>query len=213
MSLLAVVLAASASWILPAELARFGVQHLPSNPQAAAKAATGAARAAWAARFAAFRGDLWTEYAFTYAILLWGRQQTDATTAIQPRIVIERALASAPHRSGIWLLAVGLGSKLNWPNWNPVSSLRMSYYTGSNELYLTPLRLLIAIQSVALTDSELEGFVRRDVEMILTRFPELRPALATAYNVAEPDAKRFLESVVAEIEPAFLQEMHTNPRP
>jgi hypothetical protein len=89
----------------------------------------------------------------------------------------------------------------------------MSYYTGSNELYLTPLRLLIAIQSVALTDSELEGFVRRDVEMILTRFPELRPALATAYNVAEPDAKRFLESVVAEIEPAFLQEMHTNPRP
>ena len=81
----------------------------------------------------------------------------------------------------------------------------MSYYTGPNELHLLPLRLFIATHSNALSDSDITELVQRDVRMILTRWPELRPALAAAYKDAAPNAKRFLEDAVAAIDPAFLQ--------
>ena len=83
----------------------------------------------------------------------------------------------------------------------------MSYYTGLNELHLIPLRLFTATHSNALSDNDLQQLVQRDVRMILTRWPELRPALAVAYKDAEPEAKQFLEGAVAETDPSFLQTM------
>jgi hypothetical protein len=89
----------------------------------------------------------------------------------------------------------------------------MSYYTGPNELSLLPLRLFIATHSNALADSDMPGLVRRDVRMILTRWPDLRPALAAAYKDAVPDAKRLLDSAVTETDPAFLRAMRPNASP
>jgi hypothetical protein len=89
----------------------------------------------------------------------------------------------------------------------------MSYYTGPNEPHLIPLRLLTATHSNALTDSDLQQLVQRDVRMSLTRWPELRPALAAVYEGAEPDGRRFLEGAVTETDPTFLQTMRANTRP
>jgi hypothetical protein len=83
----------------------------------------------------------------------------------------------------------------------------MSYYTGPNELHLIPLRLFTATHSTALGDDDLRQLVQRDVRMILTQWPELRPTLAAAYKGAEADAKQFLEEAVTETDPGFLQAM------
>ena len=89
----------------------------------------------------------------------------------------------------------------------------MSYYTGLNELNLIPLRLFTATHSYSLIDSDLRQLVQRDVRMILRYWPDLRPALAAAYNDAEVEAKQFLEGAVAETDPVFLQTMRANARP
>jgi hypothetical protein len=215
MLLLASALAGFSLWVTLAELARSGIRQLPTNSDALAIAAAARARAARAAAFGDVRGDLWAEAAFAYATLLSpGEAQADQSeVAAQARTVIERALARGPYESSVWLLAARLGSRFNWPNADPASTLKMSYYTGPNELHLIPLRLLTATQSNALTDSGLQQLVQRDVRMILTRWPELRPALSVAYEHAEPDAKQFLESAVTDTDPRFLQSMRANTRP
>ena len=216
MLLLASALAGFSLWIVLAELARSGIRQLPTNSDAAAIAAAARARAARAAAFGDIRGDLWAEAAFTYATLLSPGPAQDADpseVAAQARMVIERALACGPHEPSVWLLAASLASRFNWPNANPAFTLKMSYYTGPNELRLIPLRLLTATHSNALTDRDLQQVVQRDVRMILTRWPELRPALAAVYEDAEPDAKRFLEGAVTDTDPTFLQSMRANTRP
>jgi hypothetical protein len=212
----AAVLAAFSVWILlPAPLRAY-VQQLPTDPETAAAAAATRVRAIAAARIGGVRGDLWAQSAFTYATPLWAGSAQDrdlSATAEQARLVVERTLAYAPHESSVWLLAAGLASRLNWPNASPASLLKMSYYTGPNDLHLVPLRLFIATHSNALSDSDITELVQRDVRMILTRWPELRPALVAAYKDAAPNAKRFLEDAMAAIDPAFLQTIRRSTSP
>jgi hypothetical protein len=216
MLLLATALAGYSCWIALPELLRAEIRQLPTSSGTAAIAATARARSAWVAALGAVRGDLWAESAFTYATLILSdpAQHTDPTTiANEARTVIERALRCAPYESSVWLLAARLGFRFNWPNSSPTSTLKMSHYTGPNELYLIPLRLLTATHSDALADSDLQQLVQRDVRMILTRWPKLRPALTAAYKDAEPDAKRFLEGAVAQTDATFLRAMRANARP
>jgi hypothetical protein len=213
---LAFLLAGFSSWILLAELLRSDVHQLPTDRESASIAAKARARAGWAAGFGSIRGDLWAESAFTYAALLWPSSEHNAdqdTIGSQARTAIDRALAYAPYEPGVWLLAASLSSRLNWPNSSPASELKMSYYTGPNEVYLVPLRLLTAAHSDALTDSDIQQLVQRDVRMILTRWPDLKPALIAAYKDARPEAKRFIESAVAQTDPKFLGTMRTGTKP
>src|SRR5262249_24565424 len=126
------------------------------------------------------------------------------------RPIIETALAHAPHNASLWLLAAGLGSRYNWWPTGPAPSINMSYYTGPNEISLAPLRLRVATSSSALAATDVQRFVQRDVRMILTRWHELKPALIATYKDASPDAKRFLESAVADIDPSFLPNMRAS---
>src|SRR5262249_40175426 len=204
---LATVLVAFSVWILVAELLRSSIRRLPTNSAEAATAVFARGTASWAARLGVVRGDLWSEYAFTYAALLWPRslQEPNVTALVgQARPVIEKALAYAPHDSALWLLAAGLGSRFNWWPTGPGPIVNMSYYTGPSEISLTPLRLHVAASSNALTDSDVQRFVQRDVRMILTRWDELKPALIAIYKDAAPDAKRFLESAIADVDSSFL---------
>jgi hypothetical protein len=139
MFLLALALAGFSLWIALAELSRSGVRQLPTSSDAAAIAITARTRAAWAAAFGGVRGDLWAESAFTYATLLSPSSAQDvdlSTIASQAHTVVERALARAPYDADLWLLAARLALRFNWPRANPVSTLKMSYYTGPNELHL-----------------------------------------------------------------------------
>jgi hypothetical protein len=208
MLLSALALAAISVWILLPEFARSGIARLPTNLQAASAAADARARAAWAADLGGVRGDLWTALALTYASPLWPGAEPGMdprTIANEARAIIERALAYAPHDSSIWLLAASLASQFNWQNSNPAAALAMSYYTGPNELDLIPLRLLTATRSNALSNDEVRQLVRRDIRMILTHWPELRPALGAAYEAAGPDARHFLGTTIAGADSTFLQ--------
>jgi hypothetical protein len=187
---------------------------LPTTPEAAAIAAASRARAVWAARIGVVRGDLWSQAALTYASGLWTDVDRAADLdafATESRASIERTLAHAPHQSPIWLLAASLGPQFNWLKADPIAALKMAYYTAPNDIHLLPLRLLTAIKLNALTDAELAQLVRRDARMILQRLPQLRPALAAAYNAASPDTKTFLESLITDIDPTFLDGQRHRP--
>jgi hypothetical protein len=215
MVLLASALAGFSIWILLPETSRSGVHRLPTNAEAATAAAAARERAGRAAQLGAIRGDLWAEFAFTYAAPIWPGTEpgTDPlAVANEARAVVERALSYAPHDAGVWLLSASLASRFNWPNSDPPATLKMSYYTGPNETDLVPLRLLTATHLDVLSDGDLRQLVQRDVSMILTRWPELKPALLDAYRAADPAVKQFLESVVADTDANFLQSMRADTR-
>jgi hypothetical protein len=81
----------------------------------------------------------------------------------------------------------------------------MSYYTAPNKLALFPLRLNVSLRAKGVVDeAELQDMVRRDISIVLTRAPALRPALVAAYRSALPQSKLFAERVIAEIDPGYL---------
>jgi len=82
--------------------------------------------------------------------------------------------------------------------------LKMSYYTGSNEVVLMPLRLLVATCSDAINDSELQNLVAREIRLIVTREQNLKPAIVVAYQNASPDGKRFIEAAVADLDSGLM---------
>ena len=66
---------------------------------------------------------------------------------------------------------------------NPAAALRMSYYTGANEVELIPLRLHLAVNSQALAEKDFQELVRHDIRTIVTRKPELKPAILTLFGM------------------------------
>ena len=100
----------------------------------------------------------------------------------------------APYKSGVWLLAARLAFRFNWTNANPIATLKMSYYTGLNELNLIPLRQFTATHSNALSDHDLQQLVQRDIRMILTHWPELRPTLARHTRMLSLRQNNFLKA-------------------
>ena len=77
--------------------------------------------------------------------------------------------------------------------------------TAPNELGLFPLRLNVTLHAKGMIDdAELKDMVRRDISIILTRAPALKPALVAAYRSALPQGKAFAERVISEINPGYL---------
>jgi hypothetical protein len=201
----AAILLLFAVWIVLPELLLPAAHGLPTDPEAAASAARGRAGAERAARIAIVRGDLWTQAAFSYAGLLWPHGANEnAAAQNDARSTIEAALAYAPHDPGLWLLAAGLASSLDWHGIDAAAVLKMSYYTGLNETALLPLRLIVSLQSVD-NDPDIKQFLERDVRMILSRWGELKPALIASYQASSPRGKQLLEAAVAASDPSFLQ--------
>jgi hypothetical protein len=205
----AVVLACLATWILIPEFNRPSVPGFPTDAAAAAGLAADRDAAISAASMGFIRGDLWAEAALTYLDLFWSEDQRQAraqTAEIgeQGGAVANRALSYAPHDARIWLVLASLDRRFDSLNHRAAAALRMSYYTGSNEIDLIPVRLLLAVRSDALGGEEFQEFLRHDIRTIVTRRPELKPAIAAAYRDALPAAQRFLEKVLEEVDPSLL---------
>jgi hypothetical protein len=81
----------------------------------------------------------------------------------------------------------------------------MSYYTGSSELPLLPLRSLVAAQLPAL-DDELQLFAKEDLQLLIAR--QDKPAIVHDYQSASPAGKEFIAQVVGEIDPTFAATLH-----
>jgi hypothetical protein len=68
-----------------------------------------------------------------------------------------------------------------------------------------PLRLNVSLHvNEVIDEAELADMVRRDISIILTRAPALKPELIAAYRSALPQGKVFAERVMSEIDPGYL---------
>ncbi len=195
----AFVLACQAAWILTAETSRLPRLDFPTTAQAAAVASANRDVAGVAASFGVIRGDLWAEYALTYLnVLRYYQPHGDAVE--HAREAADRALALAPHNARVWLILAVINSRLGQKS---AVALRMSYYTGASEVELIPLRLHLAVNSKALAEKDFQELVRHDIRTIVTRKPELKPAILAAYRDALPTGRQFLEEALKEIDPAL----------
>jgi hypothetical protein len=204
----AVILAIEAIWIVAAEAMRPPVPRFFTDLQSVAAAVSARNRAAAAAHIGGVRGDLWAESALTYVDLVARSGADKMPNALShAQDVARRALTLAPHDARVWLILAGL--ELRRGSNQAAAALKMSYFTGPSEIELIPLRLRIAVTSGALTDDDIRLMVRRDIRLIATRYPELKPALLAAYADALPTAKPVLDEAVKELDPALLSAMQS----
>ena len=124
----------------------------------------------------------------------------------------ERALLYSPHRADVWLLLALLLSRFAGNRLQLAPVLKMSYYTGANELHLVPWRMFASVSSSALDDAELQDLVRRDIRMIISRKPDFKSTLIAAYKNAPTTNKRFIENVIAEVDPRLLASIRDGAR-
>jgi hypothetical protein len=203
------VLGVAAMWILLVEIIRPTLPFFPGDASAAQAAATHRTAAGMAASIGLIRGDLWADYAMTLAPELsggftGGSRGATAEAFDNARSAAVRAVELAPHDSRVWLLLAGMDSQRDRLTRDAAGALKMSYYTGPTELPLIPSRIVIATRSDAITDPELQILVGGEIRTIITRKPDLKPLILTAYRYAIPEGKRFIETTIAEIDPGLL---------
>ena len=209
LQLFAFTLGIAGAWVLAPELVRPPRVGFPVDQNYSA-AADQRPRTALSAQLGIVRGDLWAQLFFSFADSIGnpgGRDFGAMTTTKEAVPAAQRALSYAPYQSEVWLLLADMAEKYELPNPKSHAALIMSYYTAPSNVALTPLRLSVALRGDTLQDTEIQRFVDRDLRAILSGIPELRPAIATAYATASVDGRRFVESIVQQIDPSFLESL------
>jgi hypothetical protein len=209
LALFGIFLSAQAAWILLAERQRLNHIRFPVDGKTALTAFAEQDKIKQAASLAVVRGDLWAESAFTHGSQLWidRAMELDAGGPLnaEARTTLTRALRYSPHRGDVWLMFAALADQYKWSEYQPILLLKMSYYTAPNELALFPLRLNVSLHAKSvIDDAELQDMVKRDISVILTRAPALKPALVAAYKSALPQGRVLAERVISEIDPDYL---------
>jgi hypothetical protein len=212
------MLGISAVWMLSVELIRPSLPYFPDDRAAVEAAAAHRSAAGVAASIGLIRGDLWADYAITLAPAMSGEiRGAIASTAPEAldvaRAAAVRAAELAPHDARAWLLLAAMDARLDFLNHKVAGPLKMSYYTGPNEIALIPLRILIATRSDAITDGDLQVLVGGEIRTIITRKPESKPLILAAYRDALPEGKSFIEAAVADFDPALLAAMRATGQP
>jgi hypothetical protein len=128
------------------------------------------------------------------------------------REVAERAAKLAPHDSRMWLLIAAIDARIDRIEHRPEAPLKMSYYTGPNDVALMALRLRIATRSDAIADPDLQVLVSGEIRAILKN-KDLKPAIIMAYQDALAPGRRFIEEVLANLDPELLTVVRTRVRP
>jgi hypothetical protein len=202
------ILAVQAIWIILPEYYHQHRIHLPIDPQESRIASQERKNATQAAALAMFRGDLWAASAFTHADLLWKEPATasadDENVSKETQMDLEYALRYSPHRGDAWLMLAALADRYNWQEYQPNSLLKMSYLTAPSDLSLFPLRIKASLRPNAIQDPEIQDMIRRDIRVIVTKSPALKPALTTAYRTSSVEGKAFLDRTISEIDPVYL---------
>ncbi|MBR0830974.1 hypothetical protein JQ596_36255 [Bradyrhizobium manausense] len=154
---------------------------------------------------AAARDDLWTrEGSRSHWDSTAGEQKTALPLASN---AFARALRSSPLRGDIWLM-LAAASKHNSDQSSTAAMLKMSYYTAANDLDLLPLRLSVALATDAVVrELEFRDLIKRDVSLVITHRPAAKPALVAAYRSASADGKIYLEGLISELDPTYLDNM------
>ncbi|MGY3034393.1 hypothetical protein ACVIIV_003563 [Bradyrhizobium sp. USDA 4354] len=155
----------------------------------------------------AAREDLWIRGGsrFSWDSALAADDQ--GTAAPVTSSAFARALRSSPLRGDIWLM-LAARSKHNSPQSSTAAMLKMSYYTAPNDLDLLPLRVSVALATDAVVrEPEFRELIKRDVSLVVRHRPGLRPALVTAHRSASADGKAYLEGLISELDPTYLDQV------
>jgi hypothetical protein len=202
------VLALQAVWLVTADFFRPMLPYFPQDKADEEKASAFSSAAVTAASISMVRGDLWTDGAIALSSglinKLAGGDGPQLTSQRDPGVIARRAARLSPHDSRTWLLLAALDSRFVGPNPKIVNYLKMSFFTGPNELALVPLRIHIATRSMVINDAELKNLVEQDIRSIVLRHQALRPSLLAAYRDASPDGKKIIETTVGEFDKDFL---------
>jgi hypothetical protein len=209
------VLAVQGAWLVAAEFFRPILPYFPQDKVSEERAAAAGSAAVTAASIGWVRGDLWTDAAIALSSGFTSEAVGEgAPQMTQPRdrarAVAERAARLSPHDSRTWLLLAALDSRFDWPNREVANRLKMSYYTGPNELALAPLRIRIATRSMAITDAELEILVAQEIRTIILRHQDQKPSLVAAYRDASPEGKQFVEATVGDLDKNLVAAMRAS---
>jgi len=191
-------------WLLAAEMLRRAPKQFVWSSEQAAPAAAGSAGAGYAGLI---RGDVWLDdgLADWSAFLAKG----DDAIFASARRALARAARLAPHDARAWLVLAAADSRAGALPDTIAAALKMSYYTGSNETALIPLRIGLAARP-DLGDAELRILLENEIRTIAQQAP-LRPVLAQAYRHASPEAQRTLREVVGSIDAPLASEMQAGP--
>ena len=160
-----------------------------------------------AAAAASLRGDLLADIAMARAAPVldsgnWSPKR-EMLAAREPALATaRRSLSFAPHSSSTWLLASMLHNQGDAENL-AVGALKMSYLTSSADVKLIPARLVVASRSPLNSDADLGNLARGDIRFILTRRPDLKPAITSAYSRGSPEGKAYIGDVARSIDPDF----------
>jgi hypothetical protein len=208
-------LGVQALWLLSTELVHPKIAYFPADKAASEQAAGLRLAALFAAEIGSIRGNLWADYAVTLFSELLTDTKNATASSIQDlsddtRDATVTAAKLAPTDSRIWLLLALIDQRLDRLGRGILGPLKMSYYTGPNTAALIPTRLLIAARSAAITDPELQGLVGREIRTVVTRRPDLRPALFIAYRDAVPEGRRFLEAAIGDLDRNLLASIRSS---
>ena len=210
---LAALLGILALWILIGELTSPRLIYFPSSRDEASAMYVVRGSAATAAEIGMVRGDLWAVAAIaTAAPLLFGATGSSAERASQAevesmRAIADRAARLSPHDSRVWLVIAGLDFRADGNNPKGTEALKLSYYTGPNEISLMPLRLLLAVKFGAIFDEEVQSLVPLDIQQIIMQRPDWKPGIVLAYNNAILKGRKIIEAALKEADPNFLATM------
>lgn len=207
---LATLLGVFALWILVAEITNPPQNYFPSNLGEAKAAYAGRGAAVTAAEIGMVRGDLWTTAAVAAtAPLLFGTTDGRSDHPSQEdfesmHALADRAARLSPHDPRIWLVLAALDFRADAKNPKGTEALKLSYYTGANEISLMPVRLLIAVRSNAILDDEVQSLMPLDIQRMMAQRPDLKSAIVTAYSNALPKGREIMQTTLKETDPNFL---------
>jgi len=167
--------------------------------------------AEWFATAAPLRGDLLSRIAFDRSAQLLKPGSASVTDVASPELLTARAsalsfakqsLSLAPHSSATWLLLAKLQSLASELH-SAIAALKMSYLKASADFDLIPARLEVFAAVATSAETDLDDMARGDIRLILTRRPELKSAISTAYEKGSAEGKSSIYGLVAPMDPNF----------
>ncbi|WGD50681.1 hypothetical protein QA641_34610 [Bradyrhizobium sp. CB1650] len=135
-------------------------------------------------------------------------QQTPATVRSTTHAAalgrVRQTLSISPYNPELWLALALLQAQRDPYDPVVVEALKMAYFVAPNDARLMPVRIDLAGRFDALAIPDVKDVVRNDLRLIMTRRPELKSAIVSAYRRASVLGKTFLEYAVQSIDPSFL---------
>lgn len=199
------------SYALASSFAELSALERPAFPSDPAKINSSVAGEPpeWLQLASPFRSDLESNHALIDALrtVQSGNERPTVGTTDRndrARTRVKSALSVAPYGPELWLILAVLQAQHDPHDPTFSEALKISYFVAPNDVHLMPVRLDTATLFNALTDPDLKELARGDVRLMVTRRPELRAAVISAYKRASSVGKAFLEEAVRSIDPSFL---------